>query len=98
MGSDSASECLSPHKSAPKPIASRGVKPAYRTKALKPIVGLQTQIENDNGRCLQLRARWQSPELSGHNRLENIRNLGNSARITRVPTEFDLPQEGDWDC
>jgi hypothetical protein len=34
------------------------------------------------------------PNFSSHNRLQNIRNLGNSARMSRVRTEFDLPQEG----
>jgi hypothetical protein len=33
-----------------KPNASRGLKPAYPTKAPKPVVGLPTQIVNDKGR------------------------------------------------
>jgi hypothetical protein len=31
------------------------------------------------------------PNFSSHNRLQNIRNLGSSARMSRVGTEFDPP-------
>jgi hypothetical protein len=79
-----------------KAAASLGLKPAYRPNAPKPVVGLPTQIANDKGRYRQLRAQSQSPELFQPEPPPNIPNLGSSARLSRVGTEFDPPQEGDF--
>ena len=34
------------------------------------------------------------PNFSSQSRVENARNLGSSARMSRVSTEFDPPKEG----
>ncbi len=50
----------------------------------------------DKGRYRQLRTRSQSPETFQPEPPPNIHNLGSSARISRVGTEFDPPQEGQF--
>jgi hypothetical protein len=38
------------------------------------------------------------PSFAGHNRLQNIRNLGSSARMSRFGPEFDPPEDEGWGC
>jgi len=70
-------------------ISGSGIRKAVLTRI---------RIMNDKGRYRQLRARSQSSGFSGHNRLQNIRNLGSSARMSRFGTEFDPLKKGAWDC
>src|SRR5208283_4746335 len=49
---------------------------------------------HDKGRYRQLRRDRNLPNFSSRNRLQNIRNLGSSARMSRVGTEFDPPKKG----
>ena len=56
--------------------------------------GLPGQVANDKGRYRQLRRDRNLPNFLSRNGLQNIRNLGSSARMSRVGTEFDPPKKG----